>query len=243
MSNENPGRWRLDKLLSRVLPTTRNVAHKLIRSGRVTVDGVEERDSARIVDPRVQVVLVDGGGIASPDPLVLIMHKPAGVVSATEDDVEKTVLDLVPRAWQRKGLAPIGRLDKDTTGLLLLSDDGQLAHALTHPRRHVEKVYAMSYDGTLAPDAAARAAAGITLADGTTCLPATLVIEDAARATMTLREGKYHQVKRMMAALGGVVTGLHRVRFGPLELPVDLAPGDVRELTAEERRSLTATHS
>jgi len=240
MSNEksggkNPTLWRIDKLLARVLPTTRSAAQKLTRSGRVTVDGELERDASRHVDPRRQVVLVDDHPIPSADPLLLMMHKPAGVVSATEDALEKTVLDLVPRALQRRDLAPIGRLDKDATGLLLLGEDGQLAHALTHPRRHVAKVYAVTFSGRLADDALTQVSVGLRLADGTTYLPAELVMIDDTHAELTLREGKYHQVKRMIAALGGVVTALHRTRFGPLVLPAELLPGEVRELSADER--------
>lgn len=231
-------RWRLDKLLSHVLPTTRTSAQRLVRAGRVTVDDVEAEDASAHVDPTRQIVKVDDEPVGSPDPLVLVMHKPPGVISATEDEHDRTVLDLVPERLRRRNLAPVGRLDKDTTGILLLTDDGALSHALTHPRRHVPKVYEVSYSGELAADAVARTAAGLRLDEATECLPAELELAAPGRARLTLREGKHHQVKRMIAVLGGEVTALHRSQIGPLALPPELAPGEVRELTGQERALL-----
>ena len=167
----------------------------------------------------------------------LMMNKPAGVITATEDAAQQTVLDLLP-ADLRRGLSPVGRLDKDTEGLLLLTDDGALCHALTAPRRHVDKRYRAQIAGTLASDAAARFAAGLTLGDGTVCRPAELTIlgrtEDGCVAEVVLREGKYHQVKRMVAAAGGRVVHLKRLSMGPLTLDDALPAGGFRELTEQE---------
>ncbi|MCC6623640.1 MAG: 16S rRNA pseudouridine(516) synthase [Deltaproteobacteria bacterium] len=229
---------RIDKILSHALAIPRRVAHALVRHGEVTVDGEVVTDPGQRVDPRRQVVVVDGRVVPAPGPTVLLMHKPAGVITATEDEHDRTVLDLVPADLRRRALAPVGRLDKDTTGLIVLTDDGALSHALTHPRRHVDKTYRVTFEGALPPDAAARVSAGLPLADGTTCLPASLDPVDASTARLTIHEGKHHQVKRMMAALGVVVTALHRERFGPLALPADLAPGAVRLASADEREAL-----
>ncbi|MFO0748753.1 MAG: pseudouridine synthase [Myxococcota bacterium] len=230
-------RWRLDKLLSHVLPTTRSSAQRLVRAGRVRIDETPAEDPATHVEPARQTVYVDDAPIAPPGPIILVMHKPAGVVSSTDDARDQTVIDLVPHALRRRTLAPVGRLDKDTTGLLLLTDDGPFAHVMTHPRRHVPKVYQVSYSGELTPDAVERVAAGLSLGDES-CLPAELALTGPGAARLVLHEGKHHQVKRMISVLGGLVTALHRTRIGGLELPPDLAPGDVRLITEAELAQL-----
>lgn len=211
---------------------TRKEASILLRKRRVSIDDVVTTRGADQVDPARQTVRVDGAVVTWLERRVLMMHKPAGVVTATQDDREPTVLDLVPPDL-RRGLLAVGRLDKDTTGLLLLTDDGGLVHALTHPKRGIEKVYEATYEGEL-DDAPSRFEAGLTLADGTICRPARIELHDAGRARVTLHEGRYHQVKRMIAACGGHVTGLHRVAVGDLRLDPALAPGSVRPLTADE---------
>jgi len=231
---------RIDKILSHALNLPRRVAHALVRHGEVTIDGAVVTDPGQRVDPHAQSVTVEGRPLPPLGPAVLLMHKPPGVISATEDERDRTVLDLVPADLRRRDLAPVGRLDKDTTGLLLLTDDGALNHALTHPRRHVDKTYLVSYEGVMPEDAAARVADGLVLADGTTCLPGTLERVDATRARLTIHEGKHHQVKRMIAALGPIVTTLHRERFGPLALPGDLPLGALRAATADELAALYA---
>jgi len=211
---------------------TRKEASALLRRRRVTVDGAVVTKAATHVDPERQTVRVGDAVIAYTARRVLMMNKPPGVVSATRDAVETTVLDLVPPDL-RRDLVPIGRLDKDTTGLLLLTDDGDLVHALTHPKRGVEKVYEADFEGELegAPE---RFAEGVLLSDGTRCRPAGLVLLGAGRARVTVHEGRYHQVKRMIAACGGHVTALRRVAIGPLALDPGLAEGSVRLLTDDE---------
>lgn len=168
-----------------------------------------------------------------------MLHKPAGVLSATEDRSQPTVLDLLPPEMKRRGLFPVGRLDKDTTGLLLLTDDGPLAHGLLSPKKHVDKVYLARVDGQVDGADAAALAAGLTLGDGTVCLPAGLEpLGDGSTCLVTLQEGKYHQVKRMLAARGKPVLTLHRLRMGPLTLDEGLKPGKWRFLTPRERAEL-----
>ena len=171
-----------------------------------------------------------------------MLHKPLGVVTATEDPREKTVLDLFPPPLQR-GLSSAGRLDKDTTGLLLLSTDGAWIHQIISPKHRVEKVYLAETDGT--PDEAAVAAfrAGITLRDGTACLPAKLEILEPGRCRVTVTEGKYHLVRRLLASVGAPVTSLHRERIGSLCLDDELAPGCFRALTEQEIRSVLINKS
>ena len=234
-------RMRLDKLLAHLNCGSRKEVQAMIRAGRVQVDGAVERDPAAKVDADTAQVMLDGQEQAYRAQRYFMLNKPAGVITASRDARHDTVLELFPEK-ERRGLFAVGRLDKDTEGLLLVTDDGALSHALMSPARHVDKVYEAEVDGTLAPDAAARFAAGLTLGDGTVCLPARL--EPApdlggAWVRVTLREGKYHQVKRMVAAVGGTVTRLRRVRLGGLSLDAALAPGDYRALTAQELAALT----
>ncbi len=227
---------RLDKILS-AAGYGRREAKALIAQGRVTVDGVTVT-APEGKFPSEAAVAVDGAGLERGF-VYLMMNKPSGVVSATEDARERTVLDLLDEPLRRRGLFPVGRLDKDTTGLLFLTDDGELAHALTSPRRHAEKVYEVTVSGVLTEADRAALAAGLTLGDGLVCLPAKL--ELTARSDMgllTLREGKYHQVKRMMACLGKPVTALKRVAMGGVALDETLKPGQWRALTSEERSIL-----
>lgn len=207
-----------------------------VRRGRAQVNGKLCCDPAAKVDPERDEIRFDGAVQTYQKHRYLMMNKPAGVVTATVDR-RKTVLDLLPEN-ERRALFPVGRLDKDTEGLLLLTTDGQLSHALMSPRRHVAKVYLAGVSGALAPDAAERFADGLTLKDGTVCRPA--ILESAGEAEgltlwrVTLREGKYHQVKRMVAAVGGHVETLRRLAVGPLVLPADLPSGSYRPLTAQE---------
>lgn len=226
---------RLDKRLSQA-GYGRKEARELVRAGRVTVDGaVAAAPEAKYPDDAA--VAVDGQALAGGF-VYLMLHKPAGVVSATRDRRERTVLDLLPEPLRRRGLFPVGRLDKDATGLLLLTDDGPLAHDLLSPGKHVDKTYCVEVDGLWAPADAAAFAAGLTLRDGTVCRPARLDITGPGTARVTLREGKYHQVKRMCAAVGKPVTALKRISMGGVTLDPRLAPGQWRELTASERASL-----
>ena len=215
---------RLDKILANTGRWSRKEARELIRAGRVSVDGVTARAPEDKADPAA-VFTVDGERISGEKQVYLMLHKPAGLVSATEDPRQPTVLELLPEHLRRVGLFPAGRLDKDTEGLLLLTNDGPLAHRLLSPRHHVDKSYFVRVDG----------AAGMTLADGLACLPAGLELLDTPDAAIvTLREGKYHQIKRMLAARGKPVVYLKRLTMGPLSLDPALEKGEWRPLTAEE---------
>lgn len=230
------GMERLDKRLS-AAGYGRREARELIRAGRVTAAGRVVLSPEEKL-PGEAVIRVDGKALDEGF-VYLMLHKPAGVVSATRDGREKTVLDLLPPELGRRELFPVGRLDKDVTGLLLLTDDGALAHRLLSPRRHVDKVYRVTVAGELTQRDREALAAGLTLGDGLACLPAELELtDDPAVGLLTLREGKYHQVKRMMACLGKPVKALERVAFGGVELDPALEPGRWRALTAEEIRRL-----
>jgi len=225
---------RLDRYLSQATALPRSHALTIIRAGRVQVDAEVVRDPARKIDAdRVQVHL-DQAIVKHFRHLLLILHKPAGYVTTTEQGRDATVMELIPLELQHKDLAPIGRLDKDTTGLLLLTTDGALNHALTHPKRHIAKVYVADIEGNLLPDAVQRFADGVRLADGTLCKPAELTILSATRLQIVLHEGRFHQVKRMTLACNATVTQLHRHQIGQLQLPPSLPIGEARPLLPEE---------
>lgn len=228
---------RLDKLLSNTGRWSRREVRDLCRAGRVTVDGrVEKKPETKV--PADAALAVDGRPVAVEVGVWLMLHKPAGLVSATEDPRQPTVLSLLPERYRRMGLFPVGRLDKDTEGLLLLTNDGALAHDLLSPRRHVDKVYYVEVDGVLDEADAAAFAAGMTLADGTVCQSALLRPLGSGKGEVTLREGKYHQVKRMLAARGKPVRYLKRIAFGPICLDGGLAKGAWRPLTGAEKKAL-----
>ncbi len=228
---------RIDKLLANTGRWSRREAAELIRTGRVTVDGtVVTRREEKI--PAEAVVRVSGEQISTEKYTYLMLHKPAGLVSATEDPREPTVLSLLPEHLQKVGLFPAGRLDKDTVGLLLLTNDGALAHALLSPKRHVDKTYLVRVEGSLDETDGEAFRDGLTLADGYQCLPAELELLENGEALVTLREGKYHQIKRMCAARGKPVRFLKRLTFGSLSLDEGLAPGRWRPLRPEEVSAL-----
>lgn len=226
---------RLDKFLSEAGVASRRELGAIIRAGRVSVDGQVIRRPEQKVDEHA-LVLLDGAPVCAAAPRYLLMYKPLGCVCSTDDPRDQTVLDLL--GAEGKGLFPVGRLDKMTEGVLLLTDDGQLGHNLTSPRHGVEKVYRAACSGT--PDQAAveAFAAGLTLRDGTLCRPARLEILGPGQVRVTVHEGKYHQVRRMLAAVGAPVDTLLRERFGPLTLD-GLQSGQWRNLTKEERLLLS----
>ena len=229
---------RLDRILANTGRWSRKEARELIRAGRVTVDGQRARAPEEKCDPSAALA-VDGEAVSGERLVYLMLHKPAGLVSATEDPRQPTVLSLLPDHLQRVGLFPAGRLDRDTEGLLLLTNDGPLAHRLLSPRRHVDKTYFVRVEGVLDRADEAAFAAGMTLADGLVCLPAGLeVLEEPDTAIVTLREGKYHQIKRMLAARGKPVAYLKRLTMGPLSLDPALEKGAWRPLTPEELAAL-----
>ncbi len=229
---------RLDKVLAGTGRWSRREVKELVRQGRVRVDGQTARTADEKVDPEASTITVDDQPVETERFTYVMLHKPAGVLSATEDSRQQTVLDLLPPELRRRSLSPVGRLDKDTEGLLLLTNDGALAHRLLAPRSHVDKVYYARVEGALEPADAVAFAAGITLGDGLECLPAGLEILSPGECLVTLREGKFHQVKRMLAARGKPVTYLKRLSMGPLRLDPELAPGAFRMLTAEEKSAL-----
>lgn len=227
---------RLDKLLADTGKWSRKDAKALLKQGRVRVDGEVEKSADRKVDPMAQSVTVDGARVGWAEFRYLMLHKPGGVLTATEDRHQKTVIDLLPAEY--RDLFPVGRLDKDTEGLLLLTDDGELAHRLLSPRHHVDKVYLAEIDGEVDATDVAAFADGLTLGDGTHCLPAGLESLGEGRCLVTLREGKFHQVKRMLALRGKPVVKLKRLSMGEVTLDEALLPGQFRLLTAEEVESL-----
>lgn len=230
---------RLDKLLSATGQWSRKEVKTFVGQGRVVVDGVPVKKSDEKFHPQTAHITVDGQWVDTAPFVYLMLHKPAGVVSATEDRSEKTVLDLLPQHYQRRGLFPVCRLDKDTEGLLLLTDDGDLAHRLLSPKKHIDKVYYAQVDGILPPSAVAQFQEGMILGDGLHCLPAELqLLEGGTAALVTLREGKFHQVKRMLAACGAPVTYLKRLSMGHLHLDETLKKGDFRPLTSSELEGL-----
>lgn len=234
---------RLDKIISATGKKSRREVREMVRQGRVLVDGKPAPAADMKVDPQTAVILLDGEPLGYEKFTYVMLHKPAGVLTATEDRRQETVLDLLPPELRRRALSPVGRLDKDTEGLPLLTNDGQLAHRLLSPKSHVDKVYYARVDGALEPGDIAAFAAGMTLGDGLECLPAGLEILSPTEALVTLREGKFHQVKRMLAARGKPVLYLKRLSMGRLRLDPALAPGAWRMLTEEERSALNLSLS
>ncbi len=229
---------RIDKRLADCGRWSRKEARALVKAGRVSCDGLVLRDPGDKL-PDDALIYVDGTAIQTEPFLYLMLHKPGGVVSSTADPREKTVLDLLPEAYRGRDLFPVGRLDKDTEGLLLLCNDGPLAHHLLSPRHHVEKEYFVRVEGSLDETDVAAFAAGICLRDGTQCQPARLLLQaEKDCAHVILQEGKYHQVKRMMAARGKPVCSLKRLRMGSLMLDETLPLGGVRPLTQQECKAL-----
>lgn len=236
---------RLDRFLAEMKQGTRSQVKEMIRKGRVLVDGTVCRESERKIFPDETRVTLDGQPVGWADTEYYMLNKPQGVVSATEDGRYQTVIDLIDEA-KRKDLFPVGRLDIDTEGLLLITNDGALAHELLAPKKHVDKVYFARVKGTLKEGIEARFQAGLTLKDGTSVRPAELVIEkkwndageDLCEARLTIHEGKFHQVKRMFEAEGGEVIYLKRLSMGPLALDEALATGEYRALTEVEIKAL-----
>lgn len=230
---------RLDKMIASTGKWSRREAKDLIRQGRVLLNGAVARSAEEKTDPAA-AVFVDGEPLEYRRYTWIMLNKPAGYLSATEDGRGPTVLDLLPENLRRQGLFPVGRLDKDTEGLLLLTNEGGLAHDLLSPKRHVDKVYYARVAGRLTETDCRAFEAGMTVGD-LACLPARLEILSAAvesEAYVTLHEGKFHQVKRMLASLGKPVLYLERIRMGPLELDGGLSRGAFRFLTENELERL-----
>ena len=226
---------RLDKLLAGTGRWSRREVKTLVREGRVLVGGVPAVSADQKLDPASAQVRVDREELCLGGFTYVMLHKPPGVLSATEDPRQETVLDLLPPELRRQGLFPVGRLDKDSEGLLLLTNDGGLAHRLLSPKKHVDKVYRVWLDRPLGEEDRAAFEEGVVLADGTACRPAGLELLDEGRgALVTLHEGKFHQIKRMCASRGATVCRLKRLSMGALVLDEALEPGAYRLLTEQE---------
>ena len=224
---------RLDKVLAGQGTLSRREVKELIRKGLVRVNGQVERAADAKIAPGDRLE-VNGREIDRREHLYLMLHKPLGVVSASRDSRDTTVVDLVPEQLRRKNLFPAGRLDKETSGFVLITDDGAFAHDILSPRRHVEKEYVVRLDRPLTPQMVQAFREGMTIGEDR-CLPAQLGLgEDPLEGRVVLREGMYHQIRRMFAALGATVVALKRVRMGGLPLDPALEPGQCRELTPQE---------
>ena len=228
---------RLDKFLCDCGAGTRSQVKAILKAGRVTVDGIPERDYGRKIDPEKNQICLDGTLLNQPGRVVVMLNKPAGFVTATEDARDKTVMELIPKEYAHLQLRPVGRLDKATEGLLLFTNDGDLLHRLISPKKEVPKIYYARHEGSAQPDDVQAFAQGLVLADGTKCLPARLQPLGAGESLVTVCEGKYHQVRRMMAAREMHVNYLERRQEGCLTLG-DLPRGQVRVLSQQEIDSL-----
>ncbi len=224
---------RLDKFLSDSGAGTRSQVKLLLKAGRVAVDGRLEADPGRKVDPEKQTITLDGAPLGGSRRVVLMLHKPAGFVTARSDPRDKTVMELIPGAYAHLDLNPVGRLDKETEGLLLLTNDGDLLHRLISPKKEVPKIYYARHEGAAGEEDIRAFSEGLTLRDGTVCLPALLEPLGPGESRITVCEGKYHQVRRMMASRGMTVLYLRREQEAGLTL-AGLPLGETRELTEEE---------
>ena len=230
---------RLDKFLCDSGVGTRSQVKVILKAGRVTVDGKVERDNSRKIDPQANEILLDGERLGGKRCLVLMLNKPEGYVTATEDATDRTVMELLPEQYRYFDLKPVGRLDKATEGLLLFTNDGDLLHRLISPKKEVPKIYYARHEGNATAEDVAAFAEGLTLRDGTRCLSAKLEPLGAGESLITVCEGKYHQVRRMMASRGMTVLYLERRQEAGLTLG-DLPRGMVRELTDAEIEQLQA---
>ena len=228
---------RLDKYLSDAGIASRRELKALLRAGAVRVNGLVVTDGAAKLDERTAAVTLNGQPVERRRRVILLMNKPAGYVTSTEDPRDRTVMDLLPEQWKKQAVTPVGRLDKQTEGLLLLTNDGILAHRLISPRYRVEKCYYARHEGEVGPNDVLAFREGLVLGDGTRCLPARLEPLGPGESRITVTEGKYHQVRRMLASRGAPVVYLRREREGMLTLD-GLGPGQVRELNAEETAAI-----
>ena len=225
---------RLDKILSTQLNISRTDAKQMIKKGRVSVNGIPAKSGdVKVAD--ADIVAVDGNEISYSRFVYIMMNKPKGVISASDGKGEKTVVDLVPSDMRRRGLFPAGRLDKDTTGFVLLTDDGEFAHSILAPSRHIDKTYVVTLDKPVTPEAVADFRSGMEL-NGERLLQADaeIISEDATVCRVVLRQGLYHQIKRMFKKHGLTVLELKRVKMGNLPLDDSLLPGECRYLSQKE---------
>lgn len=232
-------KMRVDKFLTATATATRSEASKAARQGRILINDIPCKSTAQQIDPRYDVVKFDGEIIVYSQYLYIVLNKPKGYVSATEDIREKTVLDLLPEKLRSRGLFPCGRLDKNTVGLMLLTNNGDLGHKLLSPKYHVEKTYRFQSLNILSDDDKQRLENGVSILDGYITKKASVAVEeDGKSGTITITEGKYHQIKLMFEAVGNKILELERITFGPLNLDVAPPRGEWRYLTAEEVEKL-----
>ncbi|MCK3905365.1 rRNA pseudouridine synthase [Streptococcus suis] len=228
---------RLDKCLEKAKIGSRKQVKKLFKAQQIKINGQVAQSLSQIVDPELQEIQVAGQKIELTGSVYYLLNKPAGVVSAVSDKDHQTVIDLISPEDRADGLYPVGRLDRDTEGLVLITNNGPLGYRMLHPSHHVDKVYYVEVNGPLGQDAPTFFASGVTFLDGTRCQPADLTVLEASldhsRATIKLAEGKFHQVKKMFLAYGVKVTYLKRIAFGGFELG-DLERGSYRQLSPNE---------
>ncbi|MBQ8227748.1 MAG: rRNA pseudouridine synthase [Clostridia bacterium] len=228
---------RLDKIIANSGTLSRKEVHRLIKSGAVSVNGITTKDRGFCIEPETAVIKINGQVINLEKYVYIMLNKPEGVVSATKDPTEKTVVDLVPAEFKKKNLFPAGRLDRNTTGFVLITDNGDFAHKILSPKNHIEKTYEARLAEAIDDLSLQKVAEGITLGDGTECLPAKVkVLEGGDNPLVEIKicEGKYHQIKRMFAAVGNAVIELKRVKMGELPLDESLAPGECKVLSKDE---------
>ena len=225
---------RLDKIISSQFNMSRSIARKVIRYGRVTVNGEVVHDPALNLDPKVHAIEFRGQALNFKEHIYILLNKPKGVLSASEDKTRKTVIDLIPENLRRNGLFPVGRLDRDTTGLLIITDDGDFAHKVLSPKKNIIKTYKVVLDGEINEEIIKTFAEGVTLADGSKCRPAELKSIEKNTILIKISEGKYHQIKRMFGTVELGVNELERRAIGNLVLPENLECGDCRELSKAE---------
>lgn len=232
---------RIDKLIASQGALTRSDARRLIKSGAVTVNGTCVRNAGQKADPTTDQITVSGQPFLISKHIYLMLDKPAGIVSASRDPKRETVVDLVPAEFRRDGLFPAGRLDQDTTGFVLITNDGNFAHRILSPKKHISKTYLARLARPVDDRSIEAFRSGLVLADGTRCMEAGLQIledDETPLAEVVLHEGRYHQIKRMFAALGNEVIALRRVKMGNLPLDETLGPGGCRKITAEELQKI-----
>jgi len=236
---------RLDKVLANSGYGSRKEVKALVKTGNVTIDGIKVKDSSIQINPEKNEIFINGEKVLFRNFIYLIMNKPAGVVSATFDNYDKTVVDLLQPEHEAIKPFPIGRLDKDTVGLLLLTNDGELNHKLISPKYHVNKVYYAEIDKAINEEDVKAFEEGIILDDDYKCMPAWLKIlkvdKDGSRVEVTIQEGKFHQVKRMFLSRGKSVVYLRRIKFGAINIDESLKEGEYRELTEGELKSIVET--
>lgn len=231
---------RLDKTVAKHMNISRSAARQLIRSGAVEINGKKIFAAEEQLDINRDELRINGKAVTMRKYLYIMLNKPSGVLSAAKDPDCPTVIDLLPPELKRRGLFPAGRLDKDTTGLLIITDDGDFAHRLISPSHHVYKTYEAVLESPIGEEELSKIRAGITLGDNTQCLPAQaqLIGTEPVTVKVRIREGKYHQVKRMFAAVGNSVSRLHRSAIGALRLDETLLPGEARLMTDGEIKKI-----